>query len=229
MALLAYRGGWLRCSSVRTRMRGSGEKRRHPATQSVLPAAVAHRSSVFSSPPLPAFPLSVTRPPAVPLSLVLSQTWLFSPAPCFRRTAAFTRSAPLPEGLTDLWPNEQWSSVGCTQERPLDSVVTSAPRLQPGASPPPKKIARRCGLSVSGTVENRNTHLAPGFAPQPPCPSTRECSRLPGSAGTRWLQQSLPNVLPAVEPLFPVWPENLPVPTLFPGIRPSQQSTARWF
>ncbi|XP_040305583.1 adhesion G protein-coupled receptor E2-like [Herpailurus yagouaroundi] len=28
---------------------------------------------------------------------------------------------------------------------------------------PPKKIARRCSLSVSGTVENHNTHLAPGF------------------------------------------------------------------
>ena len=44
-----------------------------------------------------------------------------------------------------------------------------------------------------------------------------------GSTGTRWLQQSLPNVLPAAEPLFLVWPENLPDPTLFLGIRPSHQ------
>ena len=35
-----------------------------------------------------------------------------------------------------------------------------------------------------------------------------------------------PNVLPAVEPLLPVWPENLPDPTLFLGIHPSHQSTA---
>ena len=52
--------------------------------------------------------------------------------------------------------------------------------------------------------------------------------RFLGCAGTRWLQQSLPNVLPAVEPLFPVWPENLLDPTLFLGIRPSHQSTARY-
>ena len=28
---------------------------------------------------------------------------------------------------------------------------------------PPKKIARQCSLSVSGTMENRNIHLTPGF------------------------------------------------------------------
>ena len=69
-----------------------------------------------------------------------------------------TRSAPLREGLTEQWPN-----VGCTQELPLDPAIASAPRLRPGASLPPKKIARQCSLSVSGTMENRNTHLAPGF------------------------------------------------------------------
>ena len=74
-----------------------------------------------------------------------------------------THSAPLQEGLIEWWPNEQWLNVGCTQERPLDPAVASAPRLQPGASPPPKKIARQCSLSVSGTMENRNTHLTRGF------------------------------------------------------------------
>ena len=126
-------------------------------------SAVAHWSSVFSSRLLPAFPLSVNRPQAVPLSQVLSQMRLFSPAPYFQRTVALTRSAPLREGLTERWRNEQWPNVGCTQERPLDPAVASAPRLQPGASPPPKKIARQCSLSVSGTMENRNTHLTRGF------------------------------------------------------------------
>ena len=127
-------------------------------------SAVAHQSSVFSSHPLPSFPLSVTRPQAAPLSQVLSQMQLFSLAPYFRRTAALTCSAPLQEGLTELWPNEQWLNVGCTQERPLDPAVAGAPRLWPGASPlPPQKIARQCSLSVSGTMENRNTHLTPGF------------------------------------------------------------------
>ena len=67
------------------------------------------------------------------------------------------------EGLTEPRLNEQWPNAGCTQERLLDPAVAGAPRLQPGASLPPKKIARQCSLSVSGTVENRNTHRAPGF------------------------------------------------------------------
>ena len=109
MALLAYWGGLLRCSLVRMRMCGSGAKWGHPATQSVLPdQQIAHRSSDFSSRPLPAFSLSMTRPQAVPLSQALSQMPLFSPAPYFRRSAALTRSAPLQEGFTEQWPNEQW-------------------------------------------------------------------------------------------------------------------------
>ena len=74
-----------------------------------------------------------------------------------------TRSAPLWEGLTEQWLNEQWPNVDCTQERPLDPAVAGAPRLQPGASLSPQKIVRQCSLSVSGTMENRNTHLASGF------------------------------------------------------------------
>ena len=76
-----------------------------------------------------------------------------------------TCSAPLWEGLTEQWPNEEWPNVGSTQERLLDPAVAGALRMRPGASPPPSptKIARQCSLSVSGTMENRNTHLAPGF------------------------------------------------------------------
>ena len=126
-------------------------------------SAIAHWSSVFSSLPLSAFPLSVTRSQVVTLSRALSQMWLFSPAPYFRRTAALTRSAPLREGLTEQWPNEQWPNVGCTQECLLDPAVAGAPRLWPGASPPPQKIVRQCSLNISGYMENCNTHLAPGF------------------------------------------------------------------
>ena len=88
---------------------------------------------------------------------------LFSPAPYFRRTAALTCSAPLQEGLTEQWPNEQWPSVGCTQEHPLDPAVAGAQRLWPGASPALKKIMRQCSSSISGTMENCNTHLPLGF------------------------------------------------------------------
>ena len=88
---------------------------------------------------------------------------LFSPAPYFRRTAALTRSAPLQEGLTEQWPNEQWPSVGCTQDRLRAPAAAGAPRLWSGASPSQKMFGRQCSSSVSGIMENHNTRLAPGF------------------------------------------------------------------
>ena len=67
-----------------------------------------------------------------------------------------------------------------------------------------QQFFRDCGKSqhTSGTR----------FHPYGPCPSTSKCGCLLGSAGYRWLQQFLPNVLPAVEPLFPLWPENFWTP-----------------
>ncbi|VFV31553.1 Hypothetical predicted protein, partial [Lynx pardinus] len=164
---------------------------------------------------------------AVPLSQVLSQTRLFSPAPYFRRTVALTCSAPLWEGLTEQRPNEQWPNIGCTQERPLDRVVAGAPRLRPGASPSLKMFTRQCSSSVSGIMEYHNTHLAPGFTLNDLVPAPANAAILWGLLGPGCLKP-LPNVLPAVEPLFPVWPENLPDPTLLLGIRPSHQSTTRY-
>ena len=61
------------------------------------------------------------QPQAVPLSRVLSQMRLFSPASYFQRTEALTRSAPLQEGLTEQWPN-----AGCTQEYLQDPAVPGA-------------------------------------------------------------------------------------------------------
>ena len=70
------------------------------------------------------------------------------------------------------------------------------------------------------------TYIWHQVSPSTTLPSTSECGCLLGSAVTRWLQQSLPNVLPAVELLFSVWPKNLPDLTLFLGIHLSHQSTA---
>ena len=76
---------------------------------------------------------------------------------------ALARSTPLQEGLTKQRPNEQWPNVSCIQECLLDPAVAGALSLWSGASLPPQKIMRQCSLSVSGTMENRSIHLAPGF------------------------------------------------------------------
>ena len=150
------------------------------------------------------------------------------PGPVLLKDRGFGPFRPLRESLTQQWPNEQWPSVGRTQECLLDPASAGALRLRPGASPPQKKFARWCSRCFSGMMETHNTHLAPGFTlNEGACSSPSECGRFLGSAGTRGLQPSPANVLPAVEPLFPVWPENLPDPTLLLGIRPSHQSTAR--
>nr|XP_060470478.1 E3 ubiquitin-protein ligase parkin isoform X1 [Panthera onca] len=162
MALLASWGGVLRLVGAYAHAR---ERNMASASYPVCSprSAIAHPSSVFSSRPLPAFSLSATRPQAVPLSRVLSQMRLISPAPYSRRTAALTLSAPLREGVTKHWPNEQRRNVRCTQELRLDPAAAGAPRLRPEASPPQKKFARRCSSSVSGIVGNHNAYLAPGF------------------------------------------------------------------
>ena len=76
-------------------------------------------------------------------------------------------------------------------------------------------------------MENHNTRVAPGLTLNDLVPAPANVAILWGLLGPGCLKP-LPNVLPAVEPLFPVWPENLPEPTLFLGIRPSHQSTARY-
>ncbi|VFV36159.1 Hypothetical predicted protein [Lynx pardinus] len=125
-------------------------------------SAFAHPSSVFSFHPLPAVPLSVTRPQAVPLSRVLPQMRLFSPAPYFRRTAALTRSAPLREGLTEQWPNEQWPNISCTQEHLLDPAAAGTPRLA-RCQPAPENVCKTVLLQRFRDDGNHNTHLAPDF------------------------------------------------------------------
>ncbi|VFV22220.1 Hypothetical predicted protein, partial [Lynx pardinus] len=62
------------------------------------------------------------------------------------------------EGLT-----EQWPSTGCTQEHLHDCAAANAQRLRPGASPFLRKFTRQGSSGASGTLENHNTHLAPGF------------------------------------------------------------------
>ena len=92
-----------------------------------------------------------------------------------------------------------------------DCATADAQRLWLGASPPQKKFMQSCSSSVSGIMENHNTHLIPGFTPQQSCFGISECGcslrsmgPLSGEGGT----QPLPDVLPTGEPPLPMWPED---------------------
>ena len=143
-----------------------------------------------------------------------------SPGPLFLRDCGFEPFCPSADSLTEQWPN-----AGCTQERSQHRDAANAQRLWLGASLPQKKFARWCSGSISGILANHNTHHQAS-----PLTTLFQHQQLLFS-GVCWGQvasQPLPNVLPAVEPLLPMRPENLPDPTLLLGIRPSHQSTSRY-
>ena len=126
------------------------------------------------------------------------------------------------EGLT-----EQWPGAGRTQECLWDCAATDAQRLWPGASPPQKKFARQCSSSASGIMENHNTHLAPGFTHNELVPVAANVAILWGLLGPGGLTAST-KCPSSSGTASPVWPENLPDPTLLLEIHPSHQSTSRY-
>ena len=83
------------------------------------------------------------------------------PDPSLLRDCGIDLFCPSVEGLTEQWPD-----AGHTQECSQDCTAAAGRRLRPGASPPQKKFARQCSSSVSGSMANHNTHLAPGFTPR---------------------------------------------------------------
>ena len=113
-------------------------------------------------------------------------------------------------------------------EHLLDPAVVGALRLQPGASLPPKIIARQCSLSISGTMENRNTHLTPGFTLNNLAPAPANVAAFQGLLGPGGFNSLYQMSFQQCNCFFPVWPENLQDPTLFLGIGCSHQSTARY-
>ena len=76
-------------------------------------------------------------------------------------------------------------------------------------------------------MENDDTPLAPGFTLKDLVPAPANVAILWDLLGPGCLTAST-NVLPAVEPLLPVWLENFPDPTLLLEIHPSHQSTSRY-
>ncbi|XP_053063145.1 uncharacterized protein LOC128312595 [Acinonyx jubatus] len=148
------------------------------------------------------------------------------PGPLLLKDRGSDPFRPLREGLTQQWRRSN-GRVSATLRNACWTLLLPVPETAAGCRPPQKKFARWCSRCFSGMMETHNMHLAPGFTlNEGACSSPSECGRFLGSAGTRGLQPSPPSVLPAVEPFFPVWPENLPDPTLLLGIRPSHQSTA---
>ena len=117
-----------------------------------LYSPISNRAPVLSSASCPVsstpcfFTLCDQAPGSTSLPSFVSDAAVF-PVPSFRRTATLIHSAPLREGLTGQWPNEQWLNVGCTQECLLDPAAAGALRLRPGASPPQKKIPRQCAAA----------------------------------------------------------------------------------
>ena len=94
-----------------------------------------------------------------------------------------------------------------------DRAAANAQRLQLGASLPQKKFTQSCSSSsVSGIMENHNTHLAPGFTPSDLVPALENVVVLPGPLGIcLWegVTQPLPGVFPARELALPMWPKDL--------------------
>ena len=102
---------------------------------------------------------------------------------------ASTCSAPLREGLTEQWPNEQGPNAGCTRERLLDPAAVGALRLWPGATGP-RKSSR--DSVAAGIMENHNTPLVPGFTLNDLVPAPVNVAAfwgLPGPGGFNSLYQ----------------------------------------
>ena len=136
-----------------------------------------------------------------------------------------TCCTPLGEGLTEQWPNEQWLNVGCTQECLLDPAAVGACVQVPTC---PRKSSRDSVAAAFQGLWKITTHICHQASLLRTLFQHQRMWLFSRVSGTRWLQQSLPNDLPAVEPLFPMWPENLLASTLFLEIHPFHQSTASY-
>ena len=109
-------------------------------------------------PSTPRFHTVCDQAQVAPPSRVLSQMRLPSPADPLLTDCGFDLLGPSADSLTKQWPG-----AGHTQECLQDRAAANAQRLWPGASPPQKKFVRQYSSSASGTMENHNTRMVPGF------------------------------------------------------------------
>ena len=66
---------------------------------------------------------------------------------------------------------------------PTGPCCCRCPEIAARCQPAPEKIARQCSLSVSGTMENCNTHLAPGFTLNDLAPAPANVATFQGLLG----------------------------------------------
>ena len=142
--------------------------------------------------------------------------------PHFWGTMALTDSDPLGEDLT-----EQWPGASSTQEHSWDRAAANAQSLWLGTSLPQKKFMQSCRSSISGIMENHNTHLAPGFTLNNLVPAPANAVVLWGLLGLGRHTAST-RCPPSRGTTFLCVAQRPPDLTLFLEICPSQQSTVRY-
>ena len=132
-----------------------------PSPPVCSPGSAVDRSSVFSSRPLPAFPLSDQALGSTSLPSFVSDAAVY-PGPLLPKDCSFDPFHPSVGGSYEQWPNEQWPNVGCTQERLLDPAAAGARDCSQVPAHPRKSSRDRVAAAFQGLREI-NTHLAPGF------------------------------------------------------------------
>ena len=63
------------------------------------------------------------------------------------------------------------------------TLLLPVPETAAGCQPAPEKFLRQCSSSFSGMMENRNTHLAPGFTLNDLVPAPANTAAFPGLPG----------------------------------------------
>ena len=144
------------------------------------------------------------------------------PGPLLLRDCGFDTFCTSVEGLT-----KQWLGASHTQEHLQDRAAADAQRLWPV----PAHLRKSSRDSVAAALQELwkiTTHIWHQASPSTALFQHQQMWLFSGVCWDQVASQPLLNVLPALEPLLPVWPENLPDPTLLLGIFPSHQSTARY-
>ncbi|XP_060467300.2 uncharacterized protein LOC132664511 [Panthera onca] len=151
------------------------------------------------------------------------------PGPLFRKDCVFDPFCPSVGGSHRLMAERAMAECRLHPGTPAGPCCCWCPETVARCQPAPEKNLRDGVAAAFQGLWKITTHI---WHQASPLTTLLQHQRMWPFSGVCWAQvasQSLPNVLPAVEPLFPVWPENLPDPTLLLGIRPSHQSTARYF